>query len=220
MADMLILRLEGVLQSWGLRARWDFRDSGLMPSKSGVIGLLSCCMGLSRGDDRIRHLDEELIMGVRADRPGILLEDYQTVTGERGYLYEAQGKKRVGEPTIVTPRQYLQDACFTVALQGKKSLLTECVQALKAPVWQLYLGRKSCPPSRPLFEAITDDYDTIEEALSAYPLCKRHAKGSRFYCEIEDENGSILRRDAIRRSGFNYSMRRIRWIYAECKDGD
>ncbi|MFW9879088.1 MAG: CRISPR-associated protein Cas5, partial [Candidatus Thorarchaeota archaeon] len=31
---LLVLRLEGPLQSWGLRARWDYRDTSTEPSKS------------------------------------------------------------------------------------------------------------------------------------------------------------------------------------------
>ncbi|RLI63234.1 MAG: type I-E CRISPR-associated protein Cas5/CasD, partial [Promethearchaeia archaeon] len=29
------MRLEGPLQSWGLESRWDMRDTGTEPSKSG-----------------------------------------------------------------------------------------------------------------------------------------------------------------------------------------
>lgn len=36
---ILLLRLEGLLQSWGEHSRWDHRDSSDMPTKSGVIGL-------------------------------------------------------------------------------------------------------------------------------------------------------------------------------------
>lgn len=38
MAKMLMLRLEGVLQSWGEHSRFDSRDSASMPTKSGVVG--------------------------------------------------------------------------------------------------------------------------------------------------------------------------------------
>lgn len=53
---LLILRLEGALQSWGDHSKWDVRDSGDFPSKSGVVGLLSCAMGLERGDPEIAAL--------------------------------------------------------------------------------------------------------------------------------------------------------------------
>ena len=219
MTAILILCLEGVLQSWGLRARWDFRDSGAVPSKSGIIGLLSCAMGIPRGDKHIIWMDESLRMGVRVDRAGLVLNDFQTVTGERGFLFRSDGAKRVGEPTILTPRQYLQDAFFTVALQGDVELLRQCATALQAPVWQIFLGRKCCPPSRPVYETIVDHFDTLDQALTEYPLCNRHANKETFYCEVEDLRGSIQRQDALRQSGINYSMRRIRYFQASCIKG-
>ena len=35
---LLILRLEGALQSWGERSHWDHRDTANFPTKSGVVG--------------------------------------------------------------------------------------------------------------------------------------------------------------------------------------
>jgi len=210
---ILILRLEGVLQSWGERSRWDFRDTNTMPTKSGVIGLISCAMGLSRGDKKIIELFDGLKMGVRADRNGMLLEDFHTVTGERKYLYNSEGKKRVGSPTILTPCQYIQDACFTLALSGDIIILEQIKDALLHPVWQTYLGRKSCVPSRPVYEAITNNYDSIAEAISKYPLCSRPnpVQGDYYLCEYDDKNGESLRRDVIKNNHLrNFGYRRIK----------
>ncbi|MEK7721143.1 MAG: type I-E CRISPR-associated protein Cas5/CasD, partial [Elusimicrobiota bacterium] len=74
----LLLRLAGPMQSWGTTSRFDNRDTGKEPSKSGVIGLLAAAMGI----DRENRTDLEpltlLVMGVRHDRPGIPKYDYQT----------------------------------------------------------------------------------------------------------------------------------------------
>lgn len=53
---ILLLRLEAPLQSYGERAKWDFRDSAYFPTKSGVIGIIACAMGLKRGADEIRGI--------------------------------------------------------------------------------------------------------------------------------------------------------------------
>src|SRR5215207_8634999 len=79
----LFLRLEGRLQSWGLRARWGERDTALEPTKSGIIGLLGCALGLRRDNEELRRLSDELRMGVRVDLPGSLLHDYHTTGGGR-----------------------------------------------------------------------------------------------------------------------------------------
>ena len=216
---ILILRLEGVLQSWGERARWDFRDSNTMPTKSGVVGLLACAMGLPRGSERIIELSKSLEMGVRADRNGVIFQDFHTVTGERDFLFNAEGKKRVGGATIITPRQYLQDAYFTVALYANEELLNACATALNNPVWSVYLGRKSCVPSRPIFDELTNEYSSILEALESHPLCMRPSKNQTFLCEYEDKSGNILRRDEIQfNAARNYDYRRVKCTAIEIQE--
>jgi hypothetical protein len=48
--------------------------------------------------------------------------------------------------------------------------------AIKAPKWTLYLGRKSCPPSRPLLEHPTGDFPDLLSALKAVPWRRRLQK--------------------------------------------
>ncbi len=171
MPNTLFLRLEGALQSWGERARWSVRDTAPEPTKSGVVGLLGCALGYGE-DDELRRLSRALHIGVRCDRPGTLLVDYHTVVG--GVL-SAEGKIKktvsTGEwETVVSWRHYLCDASFLVAVQSREELLIErLAAAVQAPHWPVFLGRKSCPPSRPVFEGV-GEYGTLEQALAALPL--------------------------------------------------
>ena len=174
MQPLLVLRLEGLLQSWGEAGKWNFRDTAVFPTKSGIVGLLGCALGWPRGDSRLSELSQCLSMGVRADREGFLLTDFHTVQSKQ--LLNAQGKHRGNKgqfSTIVTQRSYLQDAYFTVVLQGEEMLLKKIYAALKRPVWPLYLGRKACVPSRPVYDQIYYCYQDIEEALASLPLAKR-----------------------------------------------
>lgn len=162
MMAVLLLRLAGPLQSWGTTSRFDERDTGLEPSKSGVLGLL--CAALGR--DRTEAVDDLCVlkMGVRVDREGIPLRDYQTATG----VINAEGK--VGrERTVVSPRHYLSDAAFLVGLEGDISLLESLQSALKAPVWPLALGRKACVPSLPIWLNDGLRTDSLRDVLIAYP---------------------------------------------------
>jgi CRISPR system Cascade subunit CasD len=86
----LLLRLAGPMQSWGTQSRFGIRDTGLEPSKSGVIGLLCAALGWGREHD-VTDL-AELRMGVRVDRAGVLRTDYHTVGGGR------VGGERYGVP--------------------------------------------------------------------------------------------------------------------------
>lgn len=181
---VLLLRLEGPLQSWGTRSRWDVRDSAHEPTKSGVIGLLGCAMGLPRHDGTLLELDRDLRFGVRVENAGRMITDYQTITD---YLPTAGGEwkgrdsrrksavdmRMAGEKpaTIISPRNYLEDAAFLVGFEarsGGEELLERAASALKKPRWPLFLGRKCCVPTRPVFEEFDAAYEDLSGALKSH----------------------------------------------------
>lgn len=139
MPTTLLLQLAGPMQSWGFRSRFDNRDTGLEPTRSGVIGLL--CAAQGRGRDMDLSEFERLKMGVRVDAPGRVALDYHT----------AQPVWRGLTSTTVSERYYLADARFLVGLQADdREWLQNLEAALRAPVWPLFLGRKSFAPSLPV----------------------------------------------------------------------
>jgi len=168
MTNTLFLRLEGPLQSWGERSQWGVRDSAPEPTKSGIVGLLGCALGWQR-DDQLHDLSRHIHIAVRCDRPGTMLIDYHTVGGGANtpQLLTAEGQPKVssGSPhTEQTWRHYLCDASFLVAVQTNSALITQLAEAVQNPCWPLFLGRKSCLPSLPVFEGI-GEYATLAEAL-------------------------------------------------------
>lgn len=170
MANTLFMRLEGPMQAWGERARWSVRDTAPEPTKSGVVGLLACAQGLHEDAD-VRRLSQEIDIGVRCDHPGQRLVDYHTVSGG---VMSAEGKIKVNattkeRETVVSWRSYLCDAAFLVAVRADERLVAELAEALQAPHWPIFLGRKSCPPSRTVFDGV-GDYASIELALATVPL--------------------------------------------------
>ena len=176
--NTLLLRLEGPLQSWGLRARWEERDSAFEPTKTGVVGLLGCALGLRRDDDRLRAISEALEMGVRVDRPGAPLVDYHTTGGAKGPdgapegMLNAEG--RLKRETDVSKRVYLMDASFLVALRGPNELIAELAAALGSPVWPVFLGRKACVPTCPVYAGVAE-HDSVRAALLAQPFPERRS---------------------------------------------
>jgi CRISPR system Cascade subunit CasD len=167
----LLLRLAGPLQSWGYRSRFSDRDTGLEPTKSGVVGLLCCALGRRRSESPADLA--ALRMHVRVDRQGMLLKDFHTAgggvfRGSREYFAPTSSGAKGKNPNI-TERHYLQDASFLVALEGDDdSLVKELAQRLEDPHWPLALGRRSCPPSEPVFVAVTDQ--DARTALCELPL--------------------------------------------------
>ncbi len=158
----LLLRLIGPMQSWGTTSRFDHRDTGKEPSKSGVVGLLAAAMGI----DRTNWIDLEpltkLKMGVRHDRPGVPKRDYQTaqkiISADQSKVHE----------TAVTTRDYLADATFLVGLESSDHFLLQQVQAaLQNPAWPLALGRKSYLPS----ETIHLENSLVDASLRSTLMC-------------------------------------------------
>lgn len=145
----LLLRLAAPLQSWGAASKFDTRDTGREPTKSGVIGMLASALGRSRSES----LDDlnALNFGVRIDQPGVLLRDYHTA------------RQKKSNSSFVTTRYYLTDAVFLVGLEGKDSFLEQIAIALQNPVFPLFLGRRSCPPVGQLVLCIREK--TLEQAL-------------------------------------------------------
>ncbi|MFJ2110333.1 type I-E CRISPR-associated protein Cas5/CasD [Streptomyces sp. NPDC087850] len=170
---VLLLRLAGPLQSWGLRSAFNRRETNPEPTKSGVIGLLAAASGLAREDG----LDEllPLRLGIRVDQPGTLLRDYHTVSDYRGRPLPQAGvnAKGIQKPTSpaknthVTIRYYLQDAVFLAAVAGPRPLLTTLDLAVRAPAFPLALGRRSCPPTQPVSCGVRDG--SIEDVLREEP---------------------------------------------------
>ncbi len=141
----LLFQLKGPMQSWGYRSRFDYRDTALEPTRSGVVGLICAAMGIARGENLSRF--DVIRMAVRVDEDGRPERDYHTALN----VIKADGSE--GE-TVVSYRDYLADASFTVGLQSEnKGLLDEIADALRNPVWPLFLGRKAfplaVPPLRP-----------------------------------------------------------------------
>jgi CRISPR system Cascade subunit CasD len=145
----VVLLLDGPLQSWGTQSRFGHRDTDFEPSKSGVIGLVGAAMGMGRDDAALLQRLASLEMAVRVDREGTVLRDYHTAGGG---TFRGEPHRVYGVETVVTQRFYLCDACFVVALSHLDSgLIAEIAAALQNPVWPIFLGRKSCVPSRPVY---------------------------------------------------------------------
>lgn len=181
-ASMAFL-LEGPIQSWGTRSRYQRRATDSFPSKSGVLGLIAAALGI----DKHAHDEAERLKPLAALRfevfrvprkrgqeaiPDLRLEDFHTIGG--GYE-EADAWARASIPrkasggpfgTVVTRRVYLTDAAFLVLLTGDHAVLETIRARLEDPVWGIWLGRKCCLPAIPLGPVI----DPLPQAAMARVL--------------------------------------------------
>jgi CRISPR system Cascade subunit CasD len=141
--SVLALQLAGPLQSWGVSGRFAWRTTAAAPTKSGVIGLLAAALGRPRDAD-LKDL-AALRFGVRVDQPGTRLRDFQTA-------HHAVTQRSMP----LSERFYLADAVFVAAVEGDATRIRELYEAVRAPHYPPYLGRRSCPPARPVELGLRD----------------------------------------------------------------
>lgn len=204
--NVLLLRLVGPMQSWGVQSRFSVRDTGLEPSKSGVVGLICAALGRPRTAS-IADL-AALTMGVRVDQEGKLTYDFHTAQN----VLKASGGQKDTEPSR---RYYLSDARFLVGLQGADDdLLRQIHLALRNPVWPLSLGRKSFVPSEPvgLEQGLHID-TTLAQVFQRFPRLEsqRSTPAARLRLVIEDDTGAEVRPDQpLSFAERRFALRRIR----------
>lgn len=176
----LALHLEGPLQSWGFDSQFNRRNTGLMPTKSGILGICLAALGIDRGSEDERLLLQQSVKlrllaiavprklkryGDQVDElPVRRITDYHTVQNTK----TAEGKTK---DTHLTFRQYLCDAFFVCVLFGDSELVRRLGKALENPVWGIWLGRKACIPAAPVFiRVFTSEQEALEQLLGGRSL--------------------------------------------------
>lgn len=220
MSAVLVLRLAGPMQSWGLDSRFTRRSTSAFPTKSGLVGLLAAAQGRRRSDP-IEDL-AELRLALRVDQPGQLLRDFHTA--------------HRGETSLpLSHRFYRADAAFGAFIEGPDDMIEALAQAIVRPAFPLYLGRRSCPPTLPLRLAVREGsaWDAVcETPWMASGYYQKIQRGDRFVrtrvvadlgvipSEVEASSQQTLQDmpisfDSERRT---YTLRTVEETYVELKN--
>ena len=197
----LLLRLAAPLQSWGGDCKFEIRKTQREPTKSGVVGLLAAALGWKRDNDEGLVRLNELKFGVRVDQQGQNIVDFHTVQGEKSYI---------------TYRHYLSDAVFLVGLESEdKNFLYELENALKNPIFPLFFGRRSCPPTLPIVVGIRDC--GLEQALLEEPALTERSNitdSLRIQLETNDSEVTAICSDVA----ISFNPQKRRYGYRKAKE--
>ena len=179
----LLLRLAAPIQSWGTDSKFERRLTENEPTKSGVLGMIAAALGRRR-DEPLDDLNT-LRFGVRVDKQGVLLRDFHTVQAV---------KSKTKTDSYITNRYYLSDAVFLAGLESDDTeFLSEIERALHKPIFPLYLGRRSCPPTLPIVLGIRDD--SLKDALINEPIMVKKKTGDLVRLRYDAESGTEKKHD-------------------------
>lgn len=164
MTDWLTFTLAAPMASFGEAPGNASRGTSDRPSKSALTGLIGAALGVRRDDAAGQGaLTAGYRFVTRSDQPGTPLRDfhtYQSLPSARGRpMTRAQALAHPEVVTSITRRDYRCDGLWRVAMcAGPQAplALTDVAAALIRPRFLLYLGRKSCPLSRPLDPQVTE----------------------------------------------------------------
>ena len=160
-----------------------------------MIGLLCAALGLPRDADLSEF--DPLRFGVRVDRPGAMMRDFQAAQD----IYLAEGKK--SDNATIGNRYYLADAVFLAGMESENlDQLLRYVTAFKNPRWLLYLGRRAFPMTKPIW--LQDGLQkqvSLEQALRDFPFLlseEIRTRSDQLQMVLETESGPIVQRDRPR----------------------
>jgi CRISPR system Cascade subunit CasD len=177
--DVVLLRFDAPLMSFGGVVVDQHNRTESFPNRAMLTGLFANALGFSRREVvALEALQARLRYAARCDRAGATMVDYQTVDFDpsgpmasdlgwttRGELEERKGGD-ASEGTHIRYRHYLADAIVTVAFtldpSDEEPSLRVVSDALRTPARPLFLGRKCCVPSGPVWLA-----ETVEPSLRA-----------------------------------------------------
>lgn len=193
--QMLILRLEAPLLSFGAPVVDHHGVIQPWPARSMLTGLLGNALGYDhRQFDRLERLQERLSHAVRQDKEGEQVRDYQRVDLSQPFMRDDHAwttldkpeKRKGGSASTgihLRDRYYWADAIYTIALTVDPPLesptINEIEQALKYPARPLFLGRKPCLPSSPIFRQQIEA-DNLVEGLRQAELANRANKRQKY----------------------------------------
>lgn len=184
----LILNLEAPLLAFGGETIDNYGVIRDFPAASMLTGLLANALGWRRVEQqKHQQLQDRLVFAARIDREpagNVRLTDFQTAKlyeddagwttrgrpegREKSPSYKREGPAGRRSLTHLRYRDYYADMRVTVALRLEPAedypTLDDLAAALQEPARPLFLGRKPCLPSRPLFGGLVEG-DTALAAL-------------------------------------------------------
>jgi len=184
--------------------------TGDLPSRSMLTGLLGAALGVRKHEGhRLNALASHISYAARTQGEPRVMEDFHIADLGRNYMQSDKAWSTSGARTyrsgsvtqdkVLQRKEYLADSSVIVAVRIEERAgvapgpttaearvwaasisPAAVVGALQKPAFPLFIGRKTCVPSRPIVEAVTDA-EMIDAvgfgAKDGYTLCGHELPG-------------------------------------------
>ena len=179
--DILLLRLDAPLMSFGGVMVDQHGPIERFPGLSMLTGLLGNALGLRHGDaSALEALQDRVEYAARWDIEPEEIIDYHTVDlgqaklSEAGWTTRGEPEHRGGGPSASLGthqrfRHYWANGVMTLAISlgsGEPSAAA-FAERLRFPARPLFLGRKTCLPSSPLLLGVVSAPDVLSALMEA-----------------------------------------------------
>lgn len=229
MSHYLVFQLHGPMASWGVDAPGEVRHSHALPSRSALLGLLAAALGICREEEaRLNDFNQHYSFLVCASREPRWARDYHTVQmpKEVNKIRYFSRREELQDPellsALITRRDYFTDAWWMIGVAVTPDApytLAQLQDALRHPVFPLYLGRKSHPLALPLSplllkgcapEVLSDAYRQYRDKfrLLKLPLATLQPE-----CWWEGEHAGLEANKIMRRR--DRPLSRKQWLFDE-----
>ena len=212
----LLLNLEAPLMAFGGETIDNYGVIRWFPAASMLTGLLANALGWRRVErERHERLQKRLVFAARIDREphgGVRMTDFQTAqlgANDKGWTTRGEPEGRAGgAATYESPhlryRDYFADMRVAVALrlepeEGAPSL-DELADALREPARPLFIGRKPCLPSAPLFAGFADAPTALDALLDTPLACDAKTPHAVRTLWAASDGGADAEREGAQRS--------------------
>ena len=176
--EHLILNLEAPLMAFGGETIDNRGVTRRFPSASMLTGLFANALGWRRTEaEAHQRLQDRLVFAALVDREPAgdsTIQDFQTAAitnRDQSWTTRGAPEGRAGGSYVnwLRYRDYLADARVTVGLRlepvDDTPTLEELAAALVSPARPLFIGRKPCLPSAPLFSRMCDADSTVSALI-------------------------------------------------------
>ena len=178
----LLIKLEAPLMAFGGETIDNYGVIRPFPATSMLTGLFANALGWRRVErQQHQQLQDRLVFAARIDREpagGVRMQDFQSAAinnAEQSWTTRGapEGRRGGAFQNWLRYRDYWVDMRVTVALRLEPAdiapTLDDLANALQEPARPLFLGRKPCLPTAPLFNDFADGDTALAVLLPEQP---------------------------------------------------